>query len=371
MREPTSEQVAAFRLRSHHLTDRLPVDSLVDVVRDTCGIQAQVMNAARLQLRARTTGLRTGIVDGALDQGRLVKIWTMRHTVHLLPTEDLPIYVSALGDSLMRITQSWYEGAGLTPEVRRTMMDAALEALEAGPMTRRELADAVEPRIGSRHRRWVEGSWGGVMKQGFMEGDLVFGPSRGQNATFMRRDHLLPDWDPPSKEDALAELMRRHLHAYGPARVQDFVNWSATTVRECRPVWESLADETVAVRYMGRECRMMAEDHEVASSLEPASPQVQLLGHFDTYLLGHKERTQVVAERHRKLVFRPAGWVYPVVLVDGMAVGNWSQKARARSTDLMMEPFGRLRKGVRPAIREEAKDLGRFWGTSVTVYYKK
>lgn len=365
----TDAQVAAFRLRSHHLTDRLPSDRLVDVVRDTCGIQAQVMNAARLQLRARTTGLGPGMVDEALDDGRLAKIWTMRHTVHILPTEDLPVYVSALGESLMRITRSWYEEAGLTPEVRRNMMDTALEVLESGPMTRKELADAVEPMIGSRHRRWVEGSWGGVMKQGFMEGDLVFGPSRGQNATFMRRDHLLPDWDPPSKEEAMAELMRRHLHAYGPVRVQDFVGWTASTVRECRPVWESLSDETVEVEHRGRKCMMLAEDHELASSLEPEGPQVQLLGHFDTYLLGHKERTQVVDERHRKLVFRPAGWVYPVVLVDGFAVGNWSQKARSKVTDLTVEPFCRLVKGVRPAIRKEAKDLGRFWGSKVTVAY--
>ena len=310
------------------------------------------------------------MVDAALDGGKLAKIWTMRHTVHILPTEDLPVYVSALGESLMRITRSWYEEAGLTAEVRRTMMDAALDALTSGPMTRRELADSVEPVIGSRHRRWVEGSWGGVMKQGFMEGDLVFGPSRGQNVTFMRRDHLLPEWDPPSKEEALAALMRRYLHAYGPARVQDFVAWTASTVRECRPVWETLGDETVEVEHLGRMCRMLTEDAEAASSLEPGTPQVQLLGHFDTYLLGHKERTQVVDERHRKLVFRPAGWVYPVVLVDGTAAGNWSQKARARETDVWVEPFGTLGKGVRPAIRREARDLGRFWGAKVNLSYE-
>ena len=249
-------------------------------------------------------------------------------------------------------------------------MDAALEALEAGPMTRKQLADEIEPVVGSQHRRWVEGSWGGVMKQGFMEGDLVFGPSRGQNVTFMRRDSLLPDWDPPPKEEALAELMRRHLHAYGPARVQDFVNWTASTVRECRPAWDTLADETVQVHHMGRTCRMLAEDAELAASLEPDGPLVQLLGHFDTYLLGHKERTQVVDERDRKRVFRPAGWIYPVVLVNGMALGNWSADAKARSTTINVEPFGRFPKGVRPALRQEAKDLGRFWGTKVSVDYR-
>jgi len=368
MRDISGAQAAAFRLRSHHLSDPLPADRLVDAVRDSGGIQAQVMNAARLSLRARTTGLSPSMVDAALGtEGTLVKVWTMRHTVHLLATEDLPVYVSALGGSLMRITQSWYEGAGLTADVRRTMMDAALEALEAGPMTRRELADRVEPVIGSRHRRWVEGSWGGVMKQGFLEGDLVFGPSRGQNATFMRRDHLLPRWDPPPTDEALAILMRRYLHAYGPARVQDFVAWSASTVRECRGPWDSL--ETVDVEHGGRTCQMLPGDAEDAASIEPGPAHVRLLGHFDTYLLGHKDRTQVVDAAHRRRVFRPAGWVYPVVLAEGVAVANWSANARSRRTTVSVEPFGRLPRGTRPAVRAEAADLARFWGTKVDVAF--
>ena len=368
MLEIPDAQAAAFRLRSHHLSDPLPADRLVEAVRDSGGIQAQLVNAARLSLRARTTGLDPAMVDAALEtEGTLVKVWTMRHTVHLLATEDLPVYVSALGESLMRISQSWYEGAGLTAEVRRTMMDAALDALSSGPLTRKELADELEPVVGSHHRRWVEGSWGGVMKQGFLEGDLVFGPNRGQNATFMRRDHLLPRWDPPAKDEALALLMHMYLHAYGPARVQDFVAWSASTVRECRGPWDSL--DTVDVLHRGRTCQMLPGDAEEVASLEPGPVHVRLLGHFDTYLLGHKDRTQVIDPAHRKLVFRPAGWVYPVVLVDGVAVANWSTKARTGSTTVGVEPFGRLPRGTRPGVRNEAKDLARFWGTKVEITY--
>jgi len=42
MPEITPGQITAFRLRSHHLTDRLPADRLVEAVRDSGGIQAQV-----------------------------------------------------------------------------------------------------------------------------------------------------------------------------------------------------------------------------------------------------------------------------------------------------------------------------------------
>ncbi len=366
----TPEQVAAFRLDSHHLLDPLSPDHLADVARDTGGIQAQVSSAARLSFRARTHGITSEMVDDALWKDRsLVKIWIMRHTVHILPAEDLPIYISALGGSLMRITQNWYEQAGLTAEVRRTMLDAALEALEGGPMTRKDLADSVEPIIGSKHRRWVEGSWGGVMKQGFLEGDMVFGPDRGQNSTFMRRDQALPAWDPPPVEEALTHLMRTYLHAYGPARVQDFVAWTASTVKECKGPWATLADETVEVQHGGRACSMLKEDHERAVSIEPEGLHVDLLGHFDTYLLGHKERTEVVDRPFLKRVSRPAGWIMPVVRVNGRAVATWSVERKASKATISVAPFGKLPTGVRPAIRQEAKDLARYWDLPVKVEY--
>jgi len=51
------EQVLAFRLHRHHLDRRAPRDSLPAVVRDVCGIQAQVMAAARIGLWARVSQL--------------------------------------------------------------------------------------------------------------------------------------------------------------------------------------------------------------------------------------------------------------------------------------------------------------------------
>ncbi len=52
--EPLSAaQVRAFRLSRHHLVDRAPRVSLIPVVLDVCGIQAQVSSAANLSARAR------------------------------------------------------------------------------------------------------------------------------------------------------------------------------------------------------------------------------------------------------------------------------------------------------------------------------
>lgn len=366
----TPEQIAAFRLGRHHLLEPVPSDRLVDVARDTCGIQSQVVSASRLSFRARTRGLTPGMVDDALWKDRqLVRLWVMRQCVHILPAEDLSMFVAALGTSLNRINRGWLLRYGLDDDLSRLLVDAVVEALEDGPMTRQELGEHVEANLGPEHVKWVTHSWGGVIVEACYEGAVVFGPPRGQNTTFVRRDSVIRDWDPPGEDEARDMLVRRYLHAYGPARVQDFVNWSATRVKEFKPVWERLGDDVVDVEHEGHTVQMLRDDHEMATSLEPDGPIVNLLGNFDTYLLGHKDRTQVVDEARRKAVFRTAGWVSPVVLVNGRALATWSQDLKRSEARITVTPFGRLPAGIRKRIKEEAADLGRFWDLPVKVDY--
>jgi hypothetical protein len=87
-------QVSAFRLRRHYLMNRAVPKLLSAVVRDVCGIQAQLMTAAQMALWARVQYLTPQDIERALWQERaLVKTWCMRGTLHLLPTEDLSILV--------------------------------------------------------------------------------------------------------------------------------------------------------------------------------------------------------------------------------------------------------------------------------------
>jgi hypothetical protein len=68
------------------------------VVREICGLHAQVMSSAELTLWARVEDLEPGAVQEALWERRtLAKTWAMRGTLHLLPAEELPLWVGALG----------------------------------------------------------------------------------------------------------------------------------------------------------------------------------------------------------------------------------------------------------------------------------
>ena len=81
----SAEQIHAFRLRRHHLLDQSGKD-LVTICRDVCGVQAQIMSAAQLQLWARNHAITPAIVNDALLNSRtLVKTSLMRQTLHWFP----------------------------------------------------------------------------------------------------------------------------------------------------------------------------------------------------------------------------------------------------------------------------------------------
>ena len=67
---------------------------------DLCGLQAQFLRNAVHALRIRTD---------ARSLAGLVKTWTLRGTVHLLPESDLPLYLPICGRAEDVCRSGWYQ----------------------------------------------------------------------------------------------------------------------------------------------------------------------------------------------------------------------------------------------------------------------
>ena len=97
MIELSWDQVLAFRLERHFLTERAQQGNLLSVASALCGLHAQVTSSPELALWARVKALGRGAVKQALELDRtLVRTWTIRDTVHVIPADDLPMYVGVL-----------------------------------------------------------------------------------------------------------------------------------------------------------------------------------------------------------------------------------------------------------------------------------
>ncbi len=100
----------------------------------------------------------------------------------------------------------------------------------------------------------------------------------------------------------------------------------------------------------------------------PATGQVRLLGNFDTYLLGWKDRGFSVAGEHAMHVKEGGGgWIRPVILEDGIVVGGWRSSRKGGRLEITLNLPRAERERLGAKIDAEVADIARFEGMEATI----
>ena len=309
-----------------------PRSTVSETVAAVAALQAQDAGAAALGVRARRPGSTLAEVEAARFEERSVaRTWVMRGTLHLIPAEDARWMVGLLGPIGLRKSARRIAELGVGTDAAAA---ACRRVLADGPLTRRELADAVRKSVKLPDHPQVPAWLTGVVA---LRGEIIEGPAD--------RFVLFDDWLGPAPEpsDPVVELARRHAYAHPPAAPEDFAVWSGLPVREARRAYGQLELEEVEV--LGRTAF-------VPPGLEPAPPHVRLLPRFDGWLLGHRDRALILREEHDKAV-RPGGGVLAATLVvDGRIEGTWKLDRGGRPD---VTPFAAV-----PDLSAEVEDVVRF-----------
>jgi hypothetical protein len=321
------------RLARSHLAERAAADRLTAVVRDTCGIHAQVMGSAELQLAARVEGITRADVRAALWERReLVKTWTLRGTLHLHPADELGLWTAAR--------------RAVSPPGDAEIVAAIGDALRGSRLTREQLADAVVERLPRAPRDELASGWGYHLGDAAVAGILCFGPPEGQRVTFVHVDDWLGPrraWEPA---EALREIARRYAATYGPVMRRHFREWIAS--RDALPDGLELPEPDDA------------PDEAVGSVL--------LLPEYDAYVMAVRDRERLVpppvraqVAAHGKGRYEGAAGV-AFLLVDGVCAGIWRRRRTARRVELAVEPARPLTRAERAGVDAEARRIGAFYG---------
>jgi uncharacterized Fe-S cluster-containing radical SAM superfamily protein len=146
---------------------------------------------------------------------------------------------------------------------------------------------------------------------------------------------------------ALAELARRYLRGHGPADAADLASWSGLPLRDARAGLAAIAGE-------------LTRDGELVDLTgrpdPPARLPARLLGAFDPYLMGWRERAFAVAPEHARRVHPGGGIVRATAIANGRAVGTWTMRRGA----VVVAPFAPLPAFVAAALERDAADVARF-----------
>ncbi|MFJ1828885.1 winged helix DNA-binding domain-containing protein, partial [Streptomyces sp. NPDC088178] len=248
----------------------------------------------------------------------------------------------------------------MTPERTEAVIEAIADALTGRELTVDELSEAVVERTGAWagdrvmpafQDMWPR--WRQVTHLAAHRGALCFAPDRGRRVTYTR-----PDVVPLDGPEALAGLVRRYLHAYGPATPQHFAKWLAAPGRWAADLFAGMAarGEIEEVRYEGGPAWLVAGDTDFPS--EPVRG-VRLLPYFDAYLIASQPREKLYpgAAHGRALAGGQAG-NFPVLLVDGIAAGVWHQRRSGRRIAVTVEPLSPLTGGQLRQLEEQVARVG-------------
>ena len=334
------------------------------ILRQVVGLQAQVLSAAALGMRVRSTSLRIGDVKRALSGNRsIVRSWLMRGTLHLVASDDIRWLVQLLGPVFVRANATRYAQLGLDDDLRSSGVAAIRKILTgSGPTTRHEMVSRLRGRgiaLDSKTQAPIH-----LIGLAALQGVLCLGPERdGGESTYVLLDDWVPRIRTPSRETALGELARRYVAAYGPATIGDLSAWSGLPIAEARTAITGAKASLTEVTIQGQPGFVLKD--RLQQTAPAATPDVRLLPAFDTYLLGYRRRDLAVPRELQARLQRGGGWIHPAVVVNGRAVAAWSLRKSGGRGTVSVEPSGPITRAIRAGIDLEVADIGRFLDLSL------
>jgi hypothetical protein len=372
----TWKKAAAWRVQRQYLDRRAPAGDMLAIASRLCGLHAQVLSSSVLTLWARMEGLERGAVQQALWKDRtLVKTWAMRGTLHLIPADELPLWHAVLATTRRYLRPAaWKKYFGITIEELDRLTEAIGTVLDGRVMTREELAREVGKLTGSRAfaKNLAAGSWGTILKPAAFTGRLCFGPSVGTRVCFTRPSGWVRiPLELIDQQSAIAEVTRRYLAAYGPATYHDLARWwGGGGVAIARQWIQSVGYEVTPIEVEGKHAWMLTDDVRDIQQVRPTR-SVRLLPAFDQYVVAASHHTEhLLPGNLRSRVYRPQGWISPVLLVNGFMQGVWRHEVKGSQIEVVIESFVKLPVWVKRAAASEAERLAEFLGGKLRLSWK-
>lgn len=272
----------------------------------------------------------------------LMKTWAMRGTLHLLRPSDAGAYLSLMAAAGSWLKPSWQRASGVSPKQIDELTDEVAAILNGGAvLTRDQLVTRLvaDARFQGMEERLRSG-WGSVLKPLAWRGILCHGPNQGNKITFaLPASQFGAGWGGvPEPEDAAPVVIESYLGAYGPATPEVFDRWlslNSTSKPKLRRWFGDLGDRLTEIDVEGRKALMLTKHVDELADIDPCEG-VRLLGAFDQYLLGPGTKDDMLLPaEHRAAVSRAAGWISPIVVVNGRVVGVWETS----NGEMVVSPF--------------------------------
>ena len=294
-------------------------------------MQAQNYSMVKWAVGMRLKSATIQTVEEALRKGEILRTHVMRPTWHLVAAEDIRWMLKLSARRIKSANDSFAKGYDLeiTDELYAKSYNL-LEKILCGnkSLTKQEIAEhfcCSGILVEADNHRMTR-----FMVRAEQEGIVCSGEDKGGKYTYALLEERVPPVPEITKDEALARLARSYFRSHAPAVLQDFIWWSGLPVSEAKQAIYLIESELTAEQWNGQTWYV----HEACRTRGKVSGRLHLLPSYDEYLLGYKDRTDVLPKEHYPKAFTNNGLFYPVILHEGQVIGNWSKSAKKGSASI-------------------------------------
>jgi hypothetical protein len=328
-------------------------------------VQAQDFGPSKWSIAQRMLRSTTDAdIERAFDDGRILRTHVLRPTWHFVTPADIRWIVGLTGPRIQALSAYMYRTTGLDEALRARSNAIIAKALEGGRhLTRAELRERIDAA--------------GIPTDGFRMGYLMMhaevtllvcsGALRGKVQTYALLEERVPVVPSMTRDEALAELVRRYFTSHGPATVKDFRAWCSLSAADARRGLDLVGNELERTTLGELTLWSGASERSVPVSVDP-SPTVLLLQGYDESIMGYTE-TKAFIDLGGQAGYSPTDRaIYVGVLtLDGQFAGNWKRTISEAEVTINVQLTRSFEAPERVALQAAADRHGAFLGRPATV----
>jgi len=318
-------------------------------------MQGQDYTGAKWSVGLRLPHSTDAAIEQAISDKRIVRTWIMRGTLHLVAAADVRWMTALVGPKLIAGNTRRYRQLELDSETLIRSNDVLANALRDGArLSRTELVALLEQEgISTKGQRTPY-----MLQRASYDGLICQGAAPRSDPIYMALDSSFPTvtW---TREEAIAKLFERYIMSRGPATLPDFVQWSGLLISEAKAALAGLSSQlrsdTVGGKTYWRSLKI--------PSVPDNAPTLYLLPGFDEYLLGYKDRRDVLDPKYAKQVCPGGNGVFmPTIVSEGRVIGIWRRAFKKGSVIITPQPFSSLSDEEHVAFAKAAQGYADFLG---------
>jgi hypothetical protein len=336
-----------------------------EVVSYLGAVQSQDYAGAKWALAQRMTDTSNVLLDKAFNEGSILRTHLMRPTWHFVAPKDIRWLLKLTGPRVHAVNAFMYRQSDIDPALIKKSYTVLEKALRGNKqLTRTELGSTLEkagiPAKGVR--------LGYFMMSAELDGVICSGGRRGKQFTYALLEERVPPVKSLTRDEALAELMKRYFSTRGPATLQDFTWWSGLTMADAKHGIELIKSGFQQEEMDGQTYWFS----EIIPAIDTRFPMAYLLPNYDEYFIGFKDRSAIgQVAREANIGKDDPSVMAHLIILDGQVVGGWQRTLEKSKVTVELNPFTKLTKPEKQAVAESADRFGKFLDLTVELKWKK